>query len=164
MNCDIAPQLVDSESWVATVAWVGGLEAKPNVEALHWHHELNRSAQRGKILSLDQDPQLGANGGLIYNVDTGERAVFSRGEVFLFGTSLAKMDLSYVLSPSDKVKLVTEPITDPIQLKEYKEKYGGLEVYRRGKTQFLPIKYPLFANILSCSFVPTHKRIKLPIS
>ena len=132
LYCDIAPQQAD-DSWVATVAWIGSLETKPNVEALHWHHELNRSAQRGKLLSLDYHPDLGANGGLIYNVDTGERAVFSRDQVFLFGTCLAKMDLSYVLSSSDKVKLVTEPINDSQKLMECKEKYGGLEVYRRAK-------------------------------
>ena len=66
-------------------------------------------------------------------MDTGERAVFSRNEVFLFGTCLAKMDLAFVLSSSDKVKLVTEPIDDSQKLMEYKEKYGGLEVYRRAK-------------------------------
>ena len=132
LYCDIAPQQAD-DSWVATVAWTGSVETKPNVEALHWHHDLNRSAQRGKLLSLDFHPELGANGGLIYNVDTGERAVFSRSQVFLFGTCLAKMDLSYVLSSSDKVKLVTEPINDSQKLMEYKEKYGGLEVYRRAK-------------------------------
>ena len=61
LYCDIAPQQID-DSWVATVAWIGSLETKPNVEALHWHHELNRSAQRGKLLSLDHDPDHGATG------------------------------------------------------------------------------------------------------
>ena len=128
---------------------MGGLDSKPNVEALHWHHQLNRSAQRGKILSLDHDPHFGATGGLIYNVDTGERAIFSRAEVFLFGTCLAKMDLNYVLSPSDKVKLVTEPIHDPQILKEHKEKYGGLEVYRAAKLVWVgetPKWFPLGLN------------------
>lgn len=137
IHCDIAPQQAlssnEPESWVATVAWIGGLEAKPNVEAIHWHHELNRNAQRGKILSLDHDPDHGAVSGLIYNLDSGERAVFVRQDFYLFGTCLAKMDLSYVLSLIDKVKLVSVPIEDAQFLKDCKEKYGGVEVYRRAK-------------------------------
>ena len=31
------------------MAWIGGLNAKPDIEAIHWHHQLNRNAQRGKI-------------------------------------------------------------------------------------------------------------------
>lgn len=132
IHCDIAPQAGNEpDAWVATVAWIGGIEAKPDVEAIHWHHELNRNAQRGKILSLDRDSENGAVGGLIYNLDSGERAVFGRENFYLFGTCLAKMDLSYVLTLIDKVKLVSAPIEDPLFLKECKEKYGGVEVYRQ---------------------------------
>ena len=133
IHCDIAPQANEPDSWVATVAWIGGLGFKPDVDAIHWHHELNRNAQRGKILSLDRHPDHGAVGGLIYNLDSGERAVFVREDFYLFGTCLAKMDLSYVLTLIDKVKLVTEPIEDPDILNECKEKYGGVELYRKAK-------------------------------
>ena len=43
------------------------------------------------------------------------------------------MDLSYALSLIDKVKLVSEPIEDAEFLNECKEKYGGVEVYRKAK-------------------------------
>ena len=139
IHCDIAPQSQqvnanqDGSDWVATIAWIGGLPAKPDVEAIHWHHELNRNAQRGKILSLDRDHEHGVVGGLIYNLDSGERAVFVREDFYLFGTCLAKMDLSYVLSLVDKVKLVSVAIDDASFLNDCKEKYGGVEVYRRAK-------------------------------
>ena len=42
IHCDISPQTFDQDSWVATLAWVGGLECKPDIDAVHWHHELNR--------------------------------------------------------------------------------------------------------------------------
>ena len=87
----------------------------------------------GKILSLDRHPDHGEIGGLIYNLDSGERAVFVRDDFYLFGTCLAKMDLSYALSLIDKVKLVSEPIDDAKFLNECKEKFGGVEVYRRAK-------------------------------
>ena len=44
------------------------------------------------------------------------------------------MDLNYVLTLSDKVKLVTEPIEDKDILQNFKAKYGGVEVYKRAKT------------------------------
>jgi len=133
IHCDIAPQALEPDAWVATVAWIGGLDAKPDIEAINWHHQLNRNAQRGKILSLDRHPDHGEIGGLIYNLDSGERAVFVRDDFYLFGTCLAKMDLSYALSLIDKVKLVSEPIDDAKFLNECKEKFGGVEVYRRAK-------------------------------
>ena len=49
IHCDIAPQALEPDAWVATVAWIGGLDAKPDIEAINWHHQLNRNAQRGKI-------------------------------------------------------------------------------------------------------------------
>ena len=51
IHCDIAPQetKLEPDSWIATVAWIGGLDAKPNIEAIHWHHQLNRNAQRGML-------------------------------------------------------------------------------------------------------------------
>ncbi len=36
--------------------WIGGIEAKPDIDALQWHFEKSRQAQRGKILQLDYDP------------------------------------------------------------------------------------------------------------
>ena len=92
----------------------------------------SRTSQRGKIMSLEVDPIKGAIGGLIYNLDTGERAIFYRNNVYLFGTCIAKMDLNYVLTMSDKVKLVTE-IMKIDEVEKFKEKYGGLEVYKRAK-------------------------------
>ena len=65
----------------------------------------------------------GAVGGLIYNLDSAERAIFDRKNVYLFGTCLAKMDLNCVLNLSDKVKLVTEPL-EIDELQKFKEKYG----------------------------------------
>ena len=65
----------------------------------------------------------GAVGGLIYNLDSAERAIFDRKNVYLFGTCLAKMDLNCVLNLSDKVKLVTEPL-ELDELQKFKEKYG----------------------------------------
>ena len=44
------------------------------------------TSQRGKIMSLESDAENGAVGGLIYNLDSGERAVFHRKDVYLFGT------------------------------------------------------------------------------
>ena len=82
---------------------------------------------------MDRHPDHGEIGGLIYNLDSGERAVFVREDFYLFGTCLAKMDLSYALSLIDKVKLVSAPIEDAEFLNECKEKYGGVEVYRRAK-------------------------------
>ena len=49
IHCDIAPQALEPDAWVATVAWIGGLDAKPDIEAINWHHQLNRNAQRGKV-------------------------------------------------------------------------------------------------------------------
>ena len=111
LHCDIAlPQMNDQDSWVATLAWLGGLNGKPDINSVHWHHELNRktfleyekgitifliylpftscegTSQRGKIMSLESDVENGAVGGLIYNLDSGERAVFHRDDVYLFGT------------------------------------------------------------------------------
>ena len=83
-------------------------------------------------MSLEVDPVKGAIGGLIYNLDSGERAIFYRNNVYLFGTCIAKMDLNYVLTMSDKVKLVTE-IMKIDEVEKFKEKYGGLEVYKRAK-------------------------------
>jgi hypothetical protein len=103
IHCDIAPQFLSEDQWVATIAWIGGVAAKPDIDALQWHHELNRTAQRGKILLFDSDENVGAVGGLIYNLDSGERAIFKRDNVYLFGTCLAKADLCYVLAPNDKV-------------------------------------------------------------
>ena len=37
-------------------------------------------------MSLESDVENGAVGGLIYNLDSGERAVFHRKDVYLFGT------------------------------------------------------------------------------
>ena len=37
-------------------------------------------------MSLESDAENGAVGGLIYNLDSGERAVFHRKDVYLFGT------------------------------------------------------------------------------
>ena len=43
LHCDIAlPQMNDQDSWVATLAWLGGLNGKPDISSVHWHHELNR--------------------------------------------------------------------------------------------------------------------------
>jgi hypothetical protein len=56
IHCDIAPQALEPDAWVATVAWIGGLDAKPDIEAINWHHQLNRNAQRGKILSYNFFP------------------------------------------------------------------------------------------------------------
>ena len=66
---------------------------------------------------------------LVYKISTG----FNHFSLLIY-CSIAKMDLNYVLTLSDKVKLVTEPIEDKDILQNFKAKYGGVEVYKRAKT------------------------------
>ena len=66
---------------------------------------------------------------LVYKISTG----FYHFSLLIY-CSIAKMDLNYVLTLSDKVKLVTEPIEDKDILQNFKAKYGGVEVYKRAKT------------------------------
>lgn len=118
INCDIVradPTEAGGEyKWIAVLSWIGD---KPAVEEIN---EINKKIEnyRAKVLMFDEwVPGKGLISGILQvmggSSKIGERAFFNRSEVYVFGASMSKADLAYVLKVNDKVQLELESLPTP---------------------------------------------------
>ena len=110
------PEEAEGEyKWLAVLTWKG---AKPDTEEVN---EISKKIEnyRAKILMFDDwQPEHGVTSGILQvmggSSKIGERAFFSREQVYVFGARMARADLAYVLKVHDKVQLELEELESVI--------------------------------------------------
>ena len=110
------PEEAEGEyKWLAVLTWKG---IKPDPDEVN---EISKKIEnyRAKILMFDEWQEgEGLTSGILQvmggSSKIGERAVFTRDQVYVFGANMSRADLAYVLKVNDKVQLELEELDSVI--------------------------------------------------
>ena len=101
--------------WMAVLTWQGPRPSNDLVD------EISKKIEnyRAKVLMFDEwSREAGHASGILQvmggSSKIGERAFFSREQVFVFGARMARADLAHVLRVGDKVQLELEALEEPV--------------------------------------------------
>ena len=125
------PEEAEGEyQWMAVLTWAG---ERPNDELID---EISKKIEnyRAKILMFDEwQPRLGYTSGILQvmggSSKIGERAFFSRENVFVFGARMKNADLAYVMKVNDKVQLEMEELPKVVERFGVDIKYRAVLVW-----------------------------------
>jgi len=116
--------------WMAVLTWKG---QKPDIDEIN---EISKKIEnyRAKILMFDEwDSNLGYTSGILQvmggSSKIGERAFFSREQVYVFGACMAQADLGYVLKVNDKVQLELSELGEVVNMFGVEIKYSASLVW-----------------------------------
>jgi len=117
--------------WMAVLTWKG---LKPDIEEINAEISKKVENYRAKILKFDdRDDDKGYCSGVLQVMGgpnkIGERAIFFRDSVYVFGARMKNADLLYVLKENDKVQLELQELDIPIEKYGVEIKYQASQVW-----------------------------------
>ena len=102
-------------NWLSVLAWLG---TTPNRVEINEELSKKTESYRAKVLAFYEQKGLGYTEGVAQIIGgpnrIGERVHFSREETYVFGATMRKADLAYVLKVGDKIQIDITELPTPI--------------------------------------------------